>query len=125
MAVACSELAGALATSLKVIDMISYRIAVDAITLGTETLKIKTFLQGNNMLLANITMICMTGPIIHKVKDVKVLKDAVVKQSGMITRINEILGCDSRDKFKVRWDERQALLATGVDPSSLPPLKQI
>jgi len=85
----------------------------------------KSKTQGNNMLLANITMICMTGPIIHKVKDVEPLKKMAKKQSGMITSFNKMLGCDSRDKFKVAWDERQELLATGVDPSSLPPLKQI
>lgn len=77
------------------------------------------------MLLANITMICMTGPTIHKLKDIEPLQKMAKEQSNMITRVNKILGCDSRDKFKVRWDERQALLATGVDPASLPPLKQI
>jgi hypothetical protein len=67
----------------------------------------------------------MTGPIIHKVKDVKVLKDMAMEQSSAITSFNKMLGCDSRDKFKIAWDERQALLATGIDPASLPPLKQI
>jgi hypothetical protein len=67
----------------------------------------------------------MTGPIIHKFKDIKVLKDAAVEQSSAITSFNKMLGCDSRDKFKVAWDERQALLATGIDPASLSPLKQV
>jgi len=77
------------------------------------------------MLLANITMICMTGPIIHKVKDVEPLKKMAKKQSSMITSFNKMLGCDSRDKFKVAWDQRQAEIAAGADPKSLPPLKQI
>jgi len=77
------------------------------------------------MLLANITMICMTGPIIHKLKDVEPLQKIAKDQSGIITRINKILGCDSRDKFKIAYDQRQIDIANGADPKSLPPLKQI
>jgi len=76
-------------------------------------------------MLFNIFAICMTGPIIHKVKDVKVIHDMAKEQSSMITRANKMLGCDSRDKFKVAWDQRQAEIAAGADPKSLPPLKQI
>lgn len=77
------------------------------------------------MLLANITMICMAGPIIHKLKDVPGCRDAAVKQSGQITAFNKMLGIDSRDKFKITWDQRKAEIAAGADPKSLPPLKQI
>jgi len=75
------------------------------------------------MLLANITMICMTGPTIHKVKDVEPLKQMAKKQSGMITSFNKMLGCDSRDKFKIAYDQRQIDIANGA--TDLPPLKQI
>jgi hypothetical protein len=65
----------------------------------------------------------MTGPNIHKVKDIKVLKDAAVEQSKGITAFNKMLGCDSRDKFKIAYDQRQIDIANGA--TDLPPLKQI
>ena len=75
------------------------------------------------MLLANVTMICLTGPIIHKLKDVPGCRDAAVKQSGQIAAFNKMLGIDSRDKFKIAYDQRQIDIANGA--TDLPPLKQI
>jgi len=56
---------------------------------------------------------------------VKVLQNVLRQQSKTISSFNEILGCPRPDKFKVAWDARQAEIAAGADPSSLPPLKQI
>jgi hypothetical protein len=75
------------------------------------------------MLLSNITLICLTGPIIHKVKDVEPLKKMAKQQSSAITAFNKLLGCDSRDTFKVAYDQRQLDIAAGA--TDLPPLKQI
>lgn len=74
-------------------------------------------------MLANIAFICTVGPMLSKVKDNSQLLDMARKQSTGLTTFNKALGIDSRDKFKVAYDQRQIDIAAGA--TNLPPLKQM
>jgi hypothetical protein len=65
------------------------------------------------------------APLIKPVENVQALKDVVKQQGNKIVALNNALNCARPDKFKVSWDARQAEIAAGADPKSLPPLKQI
>jgi hypothetical protein len=67
----------------------------------------------------------VAGPMFIQHKDNKQLQDGFKQQGNTVEGINKMLRCHKPDPFKVSWDARQAEIAAGADPKSLPPLKQI
>ncbi len=65
------------------------------------------------------------APILQKCKGSKVVESAIRQQSEAIAQFNNMLNFSRPDKFKVSWDKRQAEIAAGANPASLPPLKQL